>query len=98
MFIVEYLVKKCLQVFLLFSVCFEIILRKMMSPDAYIDICEQPAANLKRLRYKTEGSTPPIEGVGTSRMRKTFPAIMILKYTGPATIKVSTVTANEPYR
>ncbi|XP_052276378.1 putative transcription factor p65 homolog isoform X2 [Dreissena polymorpha] len=65
----------------------------------YVEIVEQPKARGLRFRYECEGrSAGSIPGESSTPERKTFPAIKIHNYSGPAVIVVSCVTKDEPYK
>lgn len=65
----------------------------------FVEIVEQPKARGLRFRYECEGrSAGSIPGETSTPERKTFPAIKIHNYSGPAVIVVSCVTKDEPYK
>lgn len=69
--------------------------------NAYVKIIEQPATKAKRFRYESESKSHRggvIPGTNSSPDNKTFPAIQILNYIGPAAVVVSCVTKDKPYR
>ncbi|KAK3930978.1 Embryonic polarity protein dorsal [Frankliniella fusca] len=59
-------------------------------------ILEQPAP-LVRFRYKSEG-IHPIQGITSTSTKKTFPKIQIVNFDGLATVVISCVTRDPPYR
>ncbi|KAK7074977.1 hypothetical protein SK128_012973 [Halocaridina rubra] len=66
---------------------------------AYVRLTEQPQAKALRFRYICEGrSAGSIPGVRSKADNKTFPAIQVVGYKGPAVIVVSCVTVDPPYR
>lgn len=67
--------------------------------NAYVEIIEQPAPKALRFRYPCEGrSAGSIPGENSTPDNKTFPAIRVVNYTGPAVVVVSCVTKDQPYR
>lgn len=69
-----------------------------MNDEASIEIVEEPASNLTRFRYFSEGKSGSILGANTTVDRKTFPAIKIVNYTGKVSVVVSCVTKDAPYK
>lgn len=69
-----------------------------METGARFEILEQPAPNLMKFRYPSEGRSAPLLGINTRGDTKTHPSIRILNYTGKASVVVSCITADEPYR
>lgn len=69
-----------------------------MDTVARFEIVEEPAPKLTRFRYLSEGRSGPLLGVNTTGHRKTYPSIKIVNYTGKASVVVSCVTKDEPYR
>lgn len=67
-----------------------------MSPS--IEILEQPAVEKLRFRYKSEKPCSVLEGITSSKEKKTYPTIRIIDYTGMASIDISLVTHTDPYR
>ncbi|XP_068249165.1 embryonic polarity protein dorsal-like isoform X2 [Palaemon carinicauda] len=66
---------------------------------AYVKLTEQPQAKALRFRYLCEGrSAGSIPGVRSTAENKTFPAIQVMGYKGPAVVVVSCVTVDPPYR
>lgn len=66
---------------------------------AYVRILEQPQAKALRFRYICEGrSAGSIPGVRSTAENKTYPAIQVMGYKGPAVVVVSCVTVDPPYR
>ncbi|XP_047487550.1 transcription factor p65-like isoform X1 [Penaeus chinensis] len=66
---------------------------------AYVRIIEQPQAKALRFRYICEGrSAGSIPGVRSTTENKTYPAIQVVGYKGPAVVVVSCVTVDPPYR
>ncbi|KAE8741315.1 Embryonic polarity protein Dorsal 2 [Frankliniella occidentalis] len=59
-------------------------------------ILEQPAS-LVRFRYESEGLYPT-QGATSTAMKKTFPTIQIANFDRLATVIVSCVTKDQPYR
>lgn len=86
-------------VFLFFFCCqksyHSIIDMSINSPS--IEILVQPASNKLRFRYESERPSSAMEGVGSTKENKKYPAIRVIGYTGNATITVSLVTHTEPY-
>lgn len=69
--------------------------------NAYVKIIEQPATKAKRFRYESESKSHRggvIPGKNSSPDNKTFPAIQIMNFIGPAAVVVSCVTKDKPYR
>lgn len=67
--------------------------------SAYVEIIEQPAPKALRFRYPCEGrSAGSIPGENSTPDNKTFPAIRVVNYNGPAVVVVSCVTKDQPYR
>lgn len=69
--------------------------------NAYVKIIEQPATKAKRFRYESESKSHRggvIPGKNSSPDNKTFPAIQIINFIGPAVVVVSCVTKDKPYR
>lgn len=68
--------------------------------EAYVSIFEQPKQRGLRFRYKCEGrSAGSIPGDKSTSERKTYPAIQIHNFEGPAAIVVvSCVTKEKPYQ
>lgn len=65
----------------------------------YLKIIEQPARNNIRFRYECEGrSAGSIHGVNSTDAQKTFPSVKIIGFTGDASIIVSCVSKETPYR
>lgn len=65
----------------------------------YVEIVEQPAKCALRFRYKCEGrSAGSLPGANSCADSKTFPAIRINNYVGQATVVISCVTKEAPYR
>lgn len=69
-----------------------------MNVGARIEIVEEPASNLLRFRYSSEGRYGSLLGVNNAADRRIYPAIRIVNYTGKASVLVSCVTEHEPYR
>ncbi|XP_076033356.1 uncharacterized protein LOC143020671 isoform X2 [Oratosquilla oratoria] len=70
-----------------------------MKRRAYVKIIEQPQAKALRFRYICEGrSAGSIPGVRSTAENKTYPAIQVHGYKGPAVVVVSCVTMDPPYR
>ncbi|XP_050704582.1 transcription factor p65-like isoform X2 [Eriocheir sinensis] len=66
---------------------------------AYVRILEQPQPKALRFRYICEGrSAGSIPGVSSTAENKTYPAIQVMGYKGPAVVVVSCVTVDPPYR
>lgn len=66
-----------------------------------VEIIEQPATKSKRFRYESESKSHRggvIPGKNSSPDNKTFPAIQIKNYIGPAAVVVSCVSKDKPYR
>ncbi|XP_028031025.1 embryonic polarity protein dorsal isoform X1 [Bombyx mandarina] len=62
-------------------------------------IVEQPASKALRFRYKCEGrSAGSLPGVSSTPENKTYPTIKICSYKGPATIVVSCVNKDPPFK
>lgn len=66
--------------------------------SATVVITEQPAPRRIRFRYGSEGRLETLTGINSTPDHKTFPSIQILGYTGHATVVVSCVTKDAPYR
>ncbi|XP_055499065.1 nuclear factor NF-kappa-B p105 subunit-like [Leucoraja erinacea] len=65
--------------------------------DPYIEIIEQPKQRGFRFRYGCEGpSHGGLPGVSSEKNNKTYPAVKIHNYTGPARVIVQLVTSDEP--
>ncbi|XP_078388793.1 transcription factor p65-like isoform X1 [Cetorhinus maximus] len=65
----------------------------------YIRILEQPKQRGMRFRYKCEGrSAGSIPGEKSTDSTRTYPAIEIVNYLGPARIRICLVTKKEPYK
>ncbi|XP_053686256.1 embryonic polarity protein dorsal-like [Sabethes cyaneus] len=65
----------------------------------FVAITEQPQSKALRFRYECEGrSAGSIPGVHSTPEQKTFPAIEVRGYKGPAMVVVSCVTKDPPYR
>ncbi|XP_060711336.1 transcription factor p65 [Hemiscyllium ocellatum] len=65
----------------------------------YIQILEQPKQRGMRFRYKCEGrSAGSIPGEKSTDSTRTYPAIEIVNYVGPARIRICLVTKKEPYK
>ncbi|XP_064604065.1 nuclear factor NF-kappa-B p105 subunit-like [Liolophura sinensis] len=61
----------------------------------YLRVSEQPQSRGFRFRYKCEGpSHGGLQGVNSQKSKKTFPAVQIMNYKGPARIVVTLVTDN----
>lgn len=70
-----------------------------MNQEASIKIVEEPASNLMRFRYLSEGIHGSLLGrSSTLPDRRTYPAIKIVNYTGKASVRVSCVTKDAPHR
>ncbi|KAK8389543.1 hypothetical protein O3P69_008922 [Scylla paramamosain] len=66
---------------------------------AYVRLIEQPQPKALRFRYICEGrSAGSIPGVNSTAENKTYPAIQVMGYKGPAVVVVSCVTVDPPYR
>ncbi|XP_066572459.1 nuclear factor NF-kappa-B p105 subunit isoform X1 [Amia ocellicauda] len=66
-------------------------------PYQYIKIIEQPRQRGFRFRYGCEGPTHGgVQGVSSEKDKKTFPAVKVCNYTGPAKITVQCVTMDDP--
>ncbi|KAK4305175.1 hypothetical protein Pmani_022916 [Petrolisthes manimaculis] len=66
---------------------------------AMVKILEQPQPKALRFRYICEGrSAGSIPGVRSTTENKTYPAIEVQGYKGPAVVVVSCVTVDPPYR
>lgn len=64
-----------------------------------VQIIEQPAPNKLRFRYECEGrSAGALSGITSTSENKTFPAIKINGYQGPAVVVVSCVEDKPPFR
>lgn len=64
-----------------------------------IKILEQPASNEHRFRYRSEGkSVGALPGANSTAEVKTYPMIKVTGYQGPATVLVSCIEADKPYR
>ncbi|XP_064630458.1 nuclear factor NF-kappa-B p105 subunit-like isoform X2 [Lineus longissimus] len=65
--------------------------------DPYVEIIEHPQSRGIRFRYKSEGpSHGGLQGESSSRGKKTYPAIKIHNYEGPAIVFVTLVTDQDP--
>ncbi|XP_059811223.1 transcription factor p65 [Hypanus sabinus] len=65
----------------------------------YIRILEQPKQRGMRFRYKCEGrSAGSIPGEKSTDSTRTYPAIEIVNYLGPARVRICLVTKKEPYK
>ncbi|CAL4103769.1 unnamed protein product [Meganyctiphanes norvegica] len=66
---------------------------------AYVKVIEQPQPKALRFRYICEGrSAGSIPGIRSNAENKTYPAIQVCGYKGPAVVVVSCVTVDPPYR
>lgn len=77
------------------------IIQSNSRSNAYVEIIEQPATRAKRFRYESESKSHRggvIPGKNSSPDNKTFPAIQIMNYIGPAAVVVSCVSKDKPYR
>jgi len=82
------------------SVTLDISNLKVIVPsDIHVEILEQPAKNGFRFRYQSEGnSIGCLHGETSNGGYKTYPKIKIVGYEGPASVVVSCVEENGPYR
>nr|XP_015205345.1 PREDICTED: nuclear factor NF-kappa-B p105 subunit-like isoform X1 [Lepisosteus oculatus] len=66
-------------------------------PCKHIKIIEQPRQRGFRFRYGCEGPTHGgVQGASSEKNKKTFPAVEICNYTGPARVVVQCVTVDDP--
>ncbi|XP_069500918.1 transcription factor p65 isoform X2 [Ambystoma mexicanum] len=69
------------------------------SQAPYVEIIEQPKQRGMRFRYKCEGrSAGSIPGERSTDTNKTHPTIKINNCNGPARVRISLVTKEQPYR
>lgn len=65
----------------------------------FVRITEQPAPKALRFRYECEGrSAGSIPGASSTPENRTYPTIEIVGYRGKATVLVSCVTKDKPYK
>ena len=61
--------------------------------EPFVKIIEEPASNLYRFRYRSEGETAgSIPGEKQQNGRKSFPKIMVCNHDGPAFLEVCCLT------
>ena len=61
--------------------------------EPFVKIIEEPASNLYRFRYRSEGETAgSIPGEKQQNGRKSFPKIMVCNHDGPALLEVCCLT------
>jgi len=59
----------------------------------YVKIVEEPASNLYRFRYRSEGDTAgTIPGLKQENERRSFPKIMVCNHEGPALLEICCLT------